>query len=141
MKNSNDPGLMLGAVLMGAAIGGVLGILFAPDKGSETRRKIAGRSDDLTTAMKDNIMKGAQAVKNTAAELMETEKDLNDKIMKITMKINDKYPELTKYIDEMSATIPDVQNPEINIKYLRTYYESLNTMLQNYIVDHPNAKA
>lgn len=33
--------------LAGAAIGGVLGILLAPDKGSETRRKIMEKGSDL----------------------------------------------------------------------------------------------
>ncbi len=53
MENSN--GKLIGALLVGAAIGGVLGILFAPDKGSETRKKIAGKTDDLTTGLKEKF--------------------------------------------------------------------------------------
>jgi gas vesicle protein len=55
MENSNNTGKIIGALLIGAAIGGVLGILFAPDKGSETRKKIAGNTDDLTSALKDKL--------------------------------------------------------------------------------------
>jgi gas vesicle protein len=55
MENSNNSGKLIGALLVGAAIGGVLGILFAPDKGSETRKKIAGQTDDLTESLKDKF--------------------------------------------------------------------------------------
>jgi gas vesicle protein len=33
--------------LVGAAIGGALGILLAPDKGSETRRRIIEKGNDI----------------------------------------------------------------------------------------------
>ena len=68
----------------------------------------------------------------------DAEKDLNAKILKVTMIIKDKYPELSKYIEEMPETIPDKKNPEITLKNLRTYYESLNSMLNKYILEHPH---
>jgi gas vesicle protein len=55
MENSNSTGKMIGALLLGAAIGGALGILFAPDKGSETRKKIAGKTNDLTDSLKEKF--------------------------------------------------------------------------------------
>jgi len=66
-----------------------------------------------------------------------TEKELNEKILQITMKIKDKFPELSKYIEEMDVTIPDEKNPEITLDSLHAYYQSLNTMLRKYIVEHP----
>lgn len=63
MENSNNTGKLIGAVLIGAAIGGVLGILFAPDKGSETRRKISDKGHDLTDAMKDKFKSFVDEVK------------------------------------------------------------------------------
>ena len=66
----------------------------------------------------------------------ETEKDLNSKIMKVTMTIKEHHPELSKYLDEMPVTVPTENNPEITIQHLRSYYESLNSLLKKYNVDY-----
>lgn len=68
--------------------------------------------------------------------MMKTEQELNDAILKITMKIRNDYPELTKYLNEMTVTIPDISSPEINIKILTDYYESLENIIKKYIPNH-----
>ena len=65
------------------------------------------------------------------------EKEFNSKILKITMTIMERYPELYKYIEEMQETIPVEKDSEIKLKDLKTYYDSLNTMLNKYVVEHP----
>lgn len=59
-------------------------------------------------------------------------KNLNSKILKTTMMIRDQYPELSKYLEEMQKTIPDEKNPEITLQNLKTYADSLTSMLSNY---------
>lgn len=49
MKNSD---VALG-ILAGLAVGTVLGVLFAPAKGSETRKKIAEKGSDLKNLITD----------------------------------------------------------------------------------------
>jgi hypothetical protein len=63
---------------------------------------------------------------------MKTENEIEEAILKITMKIKTEYPELSKYLEEMPITIPDIKNPEINIKILQDYYNSLNSILKKY---------
>jgi gas vesicle protein len=55
MENFNNTGKVLGALILGAAIGGTLGILFAPDKGTETRKKLAGKTDELADSLKQKF--------------------------------------------------------------------------------------
>ena len=86
MENENNTGKMLGALLLGAAIGGALGILFAPDKGSETRRKISAKGEDLTDAMTNSLntlleeaKEEVELIKNKGKEMMDMEINLSEK--------------------------------------------------------------
>lgn len=49
----NENGKVVTALLAGIAAGAVLGLLFAPDKGSETRDKIGESLADLGEAIKE----------------------------------------------------------------------------------------
>jgi len=70
MKNStNNNAMVAGALLAGVAIGGILGILFAPAKGSETRKKFTRKSNEI----KDDI-------KARYDELVAETKILKDKL-------------------------------------------------------------
>lgn len=46
MSRERNSGIVLG-LLAGAAIGSLLGVLFAPDKGCETRRRVRRKAEDL----------------------------------------------------------------------------------------------
>ena len=67
------------------------------------------------------------------------EEDLNSKILKVTMTIKDRFPELVGFLEEMPETIPDEKDPEITLKNLSAYYESLNSMLSKYKLEHPKS--
>ncbi len=69
---------------------------------------------------------------------MATEKKLNSAILKITMKIQETYPELSKYIAEMPVTIPNSSAPEITLKALKDYYNSLEVIFLKYAKEQEN---
>lgn len=60
----NSSGKVISALLLGAAVGSALGILFAPDKGSETRKKILTKGNDLTDAMNEKVQELIEEFKN-----------------------------------------------------------------------------
>ncbi|MES2559449.1 MAG: YtxH domain-containing protein [Bacteroidota bacterium] len=55
MEKSTGTIKVLGALLLGAAIGGGLGVLFAPHKGSKTRKRILAKGSDVSDAIKDKL--------------------------------------------------------------------------------------
>ena len=75
-------GKVLAAVLLGAAVGAVLGILFAPDKGSETRKKISKKAGDINDTVRSKFNELGEAIaekydsiRGEANEIMEKTKD------------------------------------------------------------------
>ncbi|MFM9985952.1 MAG: YtxH domain-containing protein [Flavobacteriales bacterium] len=73
-----NSGKVVVGVLVGAAVGAALGILFAPDKGSVTRKKITSKGEDLADEMgakfnqfMETISKQFETVKQEAKESAE----------------------------------------------------------------------
>ena len=69
-------GKILLGLLAGVAIGATLGIIFAPDKGSATRKKISKKRDKLTEELEnkfdefvDDISEKFETVKDEAASM------------------------------------------------------------------------
>lgn len=67
MKANN----VVAGFLAGVAAGAVLGILFAPDKGSETRKAISQKGTDLMNGVNDQLSK----LKGTVSDKYHNVKD------------------------------------------------------------------
>lgn len=100
MSNTNT---LLG-VLTGAAIGATLGILFAPDKGKNTRRRIANEA----IAVKDNIVESASDLKDKIADTVSSQKETLDSriesiVSDVSYKAEDVIVSLEKKLSELKA--------------------------------------
>jgi gas vesicle protein len=89
MENSNDTGKVIGALLLGALVGAAFGVLFAPDKGSQTRNKLIGGAKGLAEDLKKKIKEEASALRNKAEELEVLAEDkLSDMTKDIKQKVD-----------------------------------------------------
>ena len=102
---------------------------------NENEKKFGSQEKDKLLPVIKSVHEGQNFEKHPDYEQIEN--DLNLKILKITMKIKDNYPELSKYLEEMPVTVPSENDPEITLNHLKTYYESLNSLLNKYKVDYP----
>jgi gas vesicle protein len=79
MENSNKAINQAGSFLLGTLIGGILGVLFAPKKGSDTRQDILDSGENISETIKDkygNLVKLVNQeisdVKNMASEAIDS---------------------------------------------------------------------
>lgn len=69
MESSNNSTKIIGALILGAAVGAVLGILLAPEKGSILRAKIADNAKDIADNVQNRIKEEAENLRTKAADL------------------------------------------------------------------------
>ena len=67
---------------------------------------------------------------------METEHDLSIQIVAITVRIQEKYPELYRNLNEMYATLPNIDTPVISRNTLKNWLETLRFLMLKYEFAH-----
>lgn len=88
----------------------------------------------------------SKQIKNVSPKSNKTDKhkfdadssiELTNKILEITLIIKAKFPELSKFLDETPRAEVDYEHSEISFNELSEYYESLNSILIKYKLEHP----
>ena len=88
MEQNN--GNMFFSFLIGSAIGAGFGVLFAPNKGSETREKIKHTFTDTSHDISDRVKHAKDEINKTAHEKKEAfDKKLDDAISSLSYKAED----------------------------------------------------
>jgi gas vesicle protein len=70
-------GKVIGALIFGAAVGAAVGVLLAPEKGSEMRKKLLNGLKDIADELGEKIAKGKETVMDEV-EKMETEEQATE---------------------------------------------------------------
>ena len=71
----SNTGKILVALAAGAAIGMIGGILFAPDKGTETRKKIKEKGKKISGKLKGELLRQKEKINHLEERIRETVKD------------------------------------------------------------------
>lgn len=99
---SNNTGNTLLALLAGAAIGAVAGILMAPDKGSKTREKIKDGFDDAKKNLKNKIDSATEQFRSKASN---TQFDLEETYDNLVSNMSHKTEDVISFLETKLADL------------------------------------
>lgn len=99
MKNNTN---LIAGILSGAAVGLTLGVLYAPDKGSETRKKIREKAVDA----KDTIVERSTAIADQITSKLSTrknefEQELDQMLSNVDSKSDDAISALERKLEQL----------------------------------------
>ena len=124
----------LGRFICGAVLGAGLGVLFAPKKGSETRKQLIAKIEELMAKVKDTDLGEIKA--NLEMRLDEIKKQLDDldkeKVLKIAkekvIQLKNKTGELVELVIEKGTPILKKIDEEVKEKTILAAHEVIKRL-------------
>ncbi len=92
----NDNSKVLVALLSGVAAGLAIGLLLAPEKGSDIREKIISGTKDLADGIRDKANSGMDAFSSIKETITEKANNLGDRFRDTTNNVTDKADDYSK---------------------------------------------
>ncbi len=78
MNNTNK---ILTAVGAGMVVGTIVGVLFAPEKGSETRKKISGQGKKIVEDVQNKFRRGRNKFNDLADDLLQAAREKGERMV------------------------------------------------------------
>lgn len=134
MKNKEKKKSGLGKLFAGVAIGAGLGVLFAPKKGSDTRKELKQKFDEMLNKVRDlDKDEVKETIENKIYEIKEALSDLDkETVLKIAKKkakdIQNMAEELVEYAVEKGTPIVEKVANGIREKAIDVTKEVLNKL-------------
>lgn len=101
---ANDSGSVFLALLVGAAIGAGVGILYAPDEGGKTRKLLKDKAREASDELIGEVTRARDEITLTAQEQkVEFDKKLEDTISKMSYRADDIIASLEAKLEELRA--------------------------------------
>ena len=99
---SNNAGKTLVAVLAGVLVGAGVGILFAPDKGSKTRKKVKEGFDEAKNELNHKFDKVSSQL---SSKLSTAKVDLEDTYQDLVSNMSHKTEEVISFLEDKLADL------------------------------------
>lgn len=135
MKNGN----ILLAAITSAISGAAIGILFAPDKGSRTRKKISKNSDEYLQSLKNdlddirrNLNKRVKETKKEAGEMSAEAKQKGEEILEDTKQVA---KETTEEAKEQAENYKEWTKDQLSDKAKELNIDGYTTMNKDELIE------
>lgn len=117
--------------LTGVAGGALLGILFAPDKGSKTREKISHKSNDALKEISDNVKEIRKYISETTTKAKEGVEDVSQEVKEKGQEMGESVEDLMESVNDLASQTKE----ELSEKAKKAKIDGYSVMNKDELID------